>query len=286
MSTAEAHIDAKDLDAADPCTLLFYTVYINTGAWARVNINGVPVYRSPFVGPHSRSGPLNYAIRPGENVIEIELLKEGVKGADGFQDDAVFFELYRVLNPDAPQEEKLEREVILDVRHPKIFKDAEERYQHFPFYHRSTFELSDDLATPCFFDAPVEEFGCEGTPELQAAAKNLYDLVARGDHDGLLAEFAFSFQCEERTHRGHAWKRAATQKKQFIEELLEYEPEPTEPFDPAMLHFEPRLGGRFADVTRVDEKFVIDAVCKKDPTRRLHFDLLMVKEDGRWRLFA
>ena len=66
--------------ATDACTLVFYSVFVHEKAWLRLNVNGVPVYRSPFLGPDSRSGPLNYAIRPGEN---LQLGGDSAGKADG-----------------------------------------------------------------------------------------------------------------------------------------------------------------------------------------------------------
>jgi len=270
--------------------LIFHWVQLHTGTWARVDINGIPLYRAPFVGPHSRSGPLNYLLVPGENVLEVELLKTREpnvhEGEVKHVKEALMFQLYTVNNPDAPEGEKLDRTMLLDVQYPKIWEDAPEEHQRFPFYHRQTFTLEHDLHTPPFVKAEPAAFECEGTPALREAVQRLYTALETKDYEGLLDELALKFASDEKACEGEDGQRAGAKMKNWREELFPYEPVPAEPLDMSMLHFEACRGGRVAYVTRHDEGYPLDAVCQKDPRRRVRTDLLMVQQGGRWRVFA
>ena len=266
--------------------IVSYWVYVNDKAWVRIYINDVPLYRTPHVGPDSRSGPLNYLLKPGDNELKIEVLKTGKAQEGKYQKNAVIFQAYMVNNMDAPESEKLDREVLLDVRFPKIMTDAEEEHQHFPLYHREVFELKLDLATPLFVNAPECSFDCAGTPDLRAAVQRIYDVLDAGDYDALMDELKLKFSCEELVHEGDADRLTGARIAQWRDELLQYEPRPSEPLDMSLVHFEPRYGGRVAYVTRHDEQYVLNAVCRKDTKRRIRTDLLMVQQGGRWRVFA
>ena len=263
-----------------------FWAHINDKAWVRIYINDVPLYRSPHVGPDSRSGPLNYLLKPGENELKIEVLKQGRPAEGEYQDNAVIFQVYTVKNMDAPPTEKLDRDILLDVRFPKIMVDTPKRHQHFPLYHRQVFHLDMDLATPKFVAAPETDFDCAGTPELRAAVQRLHDVLEAGDYDALMNELALKFSCDELVHEGDSDRLTGVRIKQWQDELLKYEPRPDEPLDMSMIHFEPRCGGRVAYVTRHDEQFVLNASCRLDPKRRIRTDLLMVQHQGRWRVFA
>lgn len=269
-----------------PC--VSYWVNVNTGAWPRVYVNDVPLYRSPFVGPDSRSGPLNYLLRPGENTLKIELLKTGTPnpGTGDKQLNAVIFQVFITNNLDAPQTEKLDREILLDVRYPEIWDEAKQEHQHFPLYHEQSFELNMDLATPVFFNAPEAQFECEGTPELRQSVQRIYDLLEQGDYEAFLDELALKFASDQRAHAGDSDRLAGVRMQQWREELLRYEPKPNEPLDFSKLHFEPRRNGQVAIVTRHDDGFALEALCELDPKRRIITDLFMVQHQGRWRVFA
>ena len=263
-----------------------YWVYVNDKSWVRVYINDVPLYRTPHVGPDSRSGPLNYLLQAGANELKIEVLKTGKPQAGKYQQNAIIFQVYTVNNMDAPESEKLDREILLDVRYPQILTSAEEEHQHLPFYHREVFELNMDLATPLFVNAPECQFDCAGTPALREAVERIYQVLDRGDYDALLDELSLKFSCDELVLEGDADRLRGARIAQWQQELLQYEPRPNEPLDMSMIHFEPRFGGRVAYVTRHDEQYVLDAVCRKDAKRRIRTDLLMVQQGGRWRVFA
>jgi hypothetical protein len=270
--------------------LIFHWINLHRGTWARMDLNGVPFYRIPFLGPHSRSGPINYLLKPGKNVLEIELLKTGkpnpYENETKHVNDAVKFQLYIVNNPDAGETVKLDRTMLLDVAYPDIWDKAEEKAQHFPFYHRQEFDLDYDLATPAFVDAPKAEFDCEGTPALRQAVQDLYAKLESQDYDALLDDLSFKFYCDERACEGEDGQRASVKMNQWRTEMFPYEPVPAEPLDMTMLHFEPCCEGRVAYVTRHDEGFPLDAVCRKDPKRRIRTDLYMMQHQGRWRVFA
>ncbi len=271
---------------ARPC--VSYWCNVNTGAWPRLYVNGVPLYRSPFVGPDSRSGPLNYLVRRGENTLEIELLKTGAPnpGTGDKQLNAVIFQVYTTLNLDAPETEKLERDVLLDVRYPEIWDLAREEHQHLPLYHRQTFELDHDLATPVFFDAPSAQFDCDGTPALRDAVRRIYELLEAGDYEGFLDELSLKFELDQRAHAGDSDRAAGVRKQQWRDELLRFRPKPNAPLDFSALHFEPRRDGQVAVVSRHDEGHALMAACELDPKRRINTDLFMVQHQGRWRVFA
>jgi len=261
-------------------------VMLHDQTWARVYLNDLLLYRSPYVGPDSRSGPANYLLVPGENELSIELLQTKKPLEGKHVQDALIVQLYTVNNLDAPETEALDRTVLVDLRFPQIWDAAPERFQRYPFYHRESFELELDLPEPVFAVAPKAEFGCSGTPELREAVERIYRLIETGDYEGLLDELSLKFQCGEQAYPGEDAQRAGVKMQQWREELFAYEPRPVEPLDLSLLHFEPRRGGSVADVTRHDDGYVIDAVCAKDPKRRIRTDLLMVQHQGRWRVFA
>lgn len=267
--------------------IVFFWMQVSPGSWARVDVNGVPLYRSPFEGPHSRSGPLNYLLATGDNTIDIELLKVG---APDPQDErtlgAVIFQLYTVDNPGDGFVEKLDRTIIADLQYPKIWDDAKPEHQHFPLHHRQTVHLDYDLAEPIFWRAPPAEFECDGTPELRDAVRSLHGRLESKNYDGLLEDLSLKFYCDERASAGVDGQRASVKMQSWRDELLPYEPVPNEPFDMSMMHFEACRNGQVAYVTRHDEGYPLDAVCEKDPSRRIRTDLLMVQHQGRWRVFA
>lgn len=267
--------------------IVFFFVLLGKGSWARVDLNGVPLYRHPYLGPHSRSGPANYLLKPGENVVEVELLKVGDPDP-GYDEamDAFKFQLYLVNNPGDGEVERLDREVLLDLSYPKILDEAPEEHRHLPFYHRRTVQLDLPLHEPLFVQAPTSEFGCEGTLELRQAVEQLYRYLETKDYDGLLTELSFKFACDEKAAEGEDAQRASTKMQRWREELFPYEPVPSEPLDMSMIHFEACRDGQVAYVTRHDEGFPLDAVCEKDPLRRIRTDLLMVQHQGRWKVFA
>jgi hypothetical protein len=267
-------------------TIVSHWVFVKDKAWARVNLNGIPLYRTPHVGPDSRSGPVNYAVRPGENVLEVELLRTGPKDDGDHQRNAVIVQLYTVNNLDAPETEKLDRNILLDVRYPEIWHAAAERHRHFPFYHRQVFQIDEGIGVPAFMQAPPASFGCDGTPELCATVARIYRLLETRDYEGLLAELAFKFQCDELALAGHDDRLAGARMQLWRDELFAFEPRPTAPLDLGSLHFEPRCEGRVAYVTRIDEGYVLDAVCDRDPKRRIRTDLLLTQHQGRWRVCA
>ena len=273
--------------ASDKRTPVFYWVNLAHETWARVYLNDLPLYRSQFVGPDSRSGPANYLLVPGENELTIELLRIADHVYPENRKDAVKVQIYLVDNPEAPEGTKLERTILLDVAFPDIFDEAPEERRRYPFYYRTSFHLGlDDVETPVFDRAPAAEFDCQGTAGLREAVERLYLLLERGDYEGLLGELSLKFECDERVLRGEERQSAALKMKEWREELLAFEPKPSEPLDLSQLHFEPRRGGRVAYVTRHDGGWALDAVCSKDARRRIRTDLLMVQQGGRWRVFA
>ncbi|MEZ4438792.1 MAG: hypothetical protein R3B72_06865 [Polyangiaceae bacterium] len=271
---------------------VFFTTILAHETWARVHLNGLPLYKSPFVGPDSRSGPANYLLLPGTNEISVELLRiekreEERIGDVDLRKDAIKVQLYGVNNPDAPEGTKLDRAMILDVEFPKVFdEETAPEFQRYPFHYRTEFEV-EGVSRPLFADAPAAEFGCEGTPELHDAVRQIYGCLERGDYDGFLDELSLKFQCDEMALKGVSDAPTAGDKKQMMrDDLFPYEPRPTEPLDPSLLHFHPLRGGSVAHVTRFDDQFVLDIPCQKDPRRRIRTDLLLMQHEGRWRVFA
>lgn len=266
--------------------IISHFVYLQHRSWARVYLNDVPVYRSPFMGPESRSGPVNHLLRQGENEITVELLRTSKQPGYEQTPDAFAFELYTVNNLDAPEGTALDRTLLSDVRYPKIFEDAPERFRRLPLFHRETFTIADPLPLPRFFEAPAAEFDCNGLPEQRQVVVDLHRRLAEGDSEGFLAELSLRFDCDERAYPGEARLGAGAKMQQWRDELFPYDLRPDGPLDLSKVHFEPRCGGRVAHVTRHDDRYVLEAACTRDPNRRLRSDLLMIQHGGRWRVFA
>lgn len=268
------------------CRIISYSLALDEHAWARVYLNDLPLYRSPFVGPDSRSGPINFMLVPGENEIRVELLKVKPPADPDTLENAFFVQLYETMNLDAGETVPLERRLLADVQYPTIWHQVEEAHRHFPFHYTTTFELDVELPRPLFLDAPVADFDCAGTPELRQAVERLYLAIERQDYDELLDLLSLRFACDERAFGGVQEQTAAAKRQIFRDELFAYEPMVSEPLDWSMIHFEPRLEGRVAYVKRHDDRFVLEAPCRKDPKRRIKTDLLLMQHEGRWQVIA
>ena len=267
--------------------IVFYSFLAGKDTWARVCLNGVPIYRSPTVGPDSRSGPANYLLGPGDNELKVELLRVTEPTGDlTCVQDSFVFELYTVNNPDAPEGVVLDRTVLVNARFPKIKDDAREPYRRLPLYHVETFRLDLALDQPLFRTAEPAQFDCQGTPGLRDAVSRIHGCLERADGEGLLAELDFKFECSERALEGVPEQTAGAKKQTWREELLAFRPRSTRPLDFDELHFEARCGGRVAHVTRRDDQLVLDAVCDLDRNRRITTDLTLIQHQGRWRVFA
>jgi hypothetical protein len=274
-------------------TPVFFTITLAKGTWARVYLNDLPLYKSPYMGPDSRSGPANYLLMPGENRISVELNQiedhpQERVGAIDFRKDAIKVQIYTVDNPEAPEGTKLARTILLDVEFPQIFDDTAEEHRHYPFHYERSFDLDvPELHTPLFATAPEMEFGCEGDSELVGVVQGIYALLEKGDYDGFINALELKFRCDEQALSGVSGAPTAAEKIRVMrEELIAYDPKPSEPLDVAMLHFHPRRNGSVAHVTRFDDQYVLEVACQKDPKRRIRTDLLMIQHQGRWRVFA
>jgi hypothetical protein len=268
-------------------TPIFHSVMLQEDTWARVYVNDVPLYKGAFVGPDARSGPVNYLLRSGDNEVSVELLKTKKLHHAPHLKDAFFFELYEVMNPDVPNPEtaRIERRTILEIRFPEMWEQAREEHRRYPFHMRATFDPGVALHEPLFFRAEPASFGCEGTDELRAAVARLHNLLEVRAYEAFLDELALKLREDELALAGVDLQRAQNKRQTFREDLFAYEPRPA-PLAPETLHFEPRAGGRVAFVTRHDGGYALDAVCEKDPKRRLRTDLLMTRHQGRWQIFA
>jgi hypothetical protein len=266
--------------------IISYWVNLHDLSWGRVYLNDIPLYRSPTMGPHSRSGPANYLLVPGENEIKVELLKVKERPGGVKVESAFIFELFVTHNMNAPEGEKLDRELLLDLRFPKLVDEAPEEQRHYPFYYQTKVNLDYDLATPVFVGAPPAEFDCQGTEELRDAVRRIYGMLEKRDYEGLLDELALKFRNDEKSCDGEDAQRAGVKMQQWRDELFKYEPVPAQPLDLSMVHFEPRRDGGVAVATRHDDGYLLDVVCEKDPRRRIKTDLLFTNHQGRWRVFA
>jgi hypothetical protein len=266
-------------------TVVSHSVTLNHRTWANVYLNDLPVYRTPFVGPDSRSGPVNQYLLPGENEVTVELLARAAPD-DKSVKHALIFTLFVVNNLDAGPDETLDCTQLLDIRDPTIIDEAPERFRRFPFFHRQRFTLEVPVARPLFADAPPAEFDCRGTPDLRDAVERIYRAMENDAREAFLGEFALKFQCDEHAYRGEEAQRADVKREMLRSELLHYQPRPTSELDWSMIHFEPRFGGRVAYVTRHDHGYLLDAVCVKDPKRRIRADLMFIQHQGQWRAFV
>lgn len=266
-------------------TPIFHSILLKEDTWARAYLNEMPLYRSAFLGPDSRSGPINDLLVPGENEISIELLRTKKLHHGAFLKHAITLNVFEVTNPEALHPTPFEQRMIVDMKFPDVMEALDTRHQRYPMYFRATFDPGVDIADPPFAGAPEADFGCEGTPDLRDALKRLHDTVARCDVEAFLNEISLKLEHAERALEGEEAMTAKQKKDGFREQLFKFEPEP-QPLDFADIHFHALLGGRVAHVTRLDGGFALDAVCRKDPKRRMRTDLLMTRHQGQWRVFA
>ena len=54
---------------------IFYSVRVDQKTWANVYVNDIPLFRPHVIQPDTRSGLLNYLLKPGENEISMEVMQ-------------------------------------------------------------------------------------------------------------------------------------------------------------------------------------------------------------------
>jgi hypothetical protein len=266
-------------------TPVFYSMLVQDKCWARAWLNGLPLYKSPFFGPDSRSGTINPFLVPGENEVGVEVLKTKKLMHSPEMPSAVKIELYEVLNLDEPEEAKLKRRIFAKAEWPDMKNEVAEPHRRLPLWYKASFDPGVPVVRPPWLDAPRHDFDCAGTPELRDAVTRLHRAVEQNDADGFLHEISLKLEHYENSHPGidHATRKAADD--MFKNELFGYLPR-VGPLDMGELHFEPLCGGRVAFVTRHDGGYALDAVCERDKKRRIEADLLLTVHKGRWQVFA
>ncbi len=266
---------------------IFHSILLKEGTWARAYLNELPLYKSMFFGPDSRSGPVNDLLVPGENLLSIELLKvKKLEHAPVLQ-GAIELMLYEVLNPDVPNPETtpIERRDIVKLSFPDCYELVAEQHRRLPFYCQLSFDPGVPLQRPPWLDAPECDFGCDGTPDLRDAVTRLHAALSENNVDDFLDQIALKLEHAERALEGEDSAKAKYKREGFRSELFKYHLQ-AQPLDFADLHFAPLNGGRVAHVSRIDGGFALEAVARDDPQRRLRTDLLLTQHDNHWRVFA
>ncbi len=265
-------------------TPIMFSVGVLGGVWARVCVNGLPIFKGRYIGPSSRSGDLNPYLKNGENELTIELRM--IKHPEGHRlEDAVRVQLYEVLNMDAPENEVLKTRDVVLAQYPQILDASEREHKELPFFYRTTFDPGiEGLPDPPYLDAPTAEFGCEGTPELRDAVARFVGALASGDHDDFLDQMKLKFTHGERSMRGFEEKTAAHKRRVFHEYFLQFGPKPA-PLDMGELHFEPLHDGKVAFVTRHDGGYAVSASCERSNEHAMETDLLLTRVGRGWSIF-
>lgn len=264
---------------------VFYSFLVQQKSWARAWLNGLPLYRTPGLGPDSRSGTVNHLLVPGKNAFRVEVLKTRPAQNAPEMPDAVKLEFYEVLNPNAREQEKLDRRVLASAAWPQMKDALEPRHRRLPLSYAADLDVDVPVAVPPWLDAPPQSFGCAGTLELQRAVTEVVQTFEEERATAFLDVIALKLEHYAAAHPGVEAVSVKAALRTFQDEFFAYRPR-VRPLDFAELHFEPLCDGRVAHVTRNDGGYAIEAVCEADTKRRVEADLLLTMRQGRWRVFA
>lgn len=264
---------------------IFYSVRVDQQTWANVYVNDIPLFRPQVIEPDSRSGLLNYLLKPGENEVSMEVMKAREQGGK-MVEGCASFSAYINKTIDDPTVEGVDPDYLAQVFFPKVYHQAEERFRHLPFFYRTTFDVGLPIATPAFFDAPEVDFPTSGTPELRAATKRIFESLENEKYSDFLDALELRFLSDEAALPGAPQHSAAFKRGQFMQEVCHYKPRLLRPFDDKRIIYESRRNGQVAVVRTIDDGPALQALCEDKPERFIMTDLYMVQNKGQWKVFA
>jgi hypothetical protein len=255
---------------------VLFVVNFSEGVLARAWLNELPVHKFLAEGPDSMTGGANHWLVPGENTLTIEVLR--VPAGDKW---SITMKLYTVKNEHSTPPDL---NILHQVELADYFRALPEERRAAPFLYTARFTPDTDVSEPVYLSAPPASFGCDGTPELRQAVKDLHDALVSHDVDGFIRLTSLKDEEYERAFPGQPSATVARQ-QQSSRKFFSLRPR-IKPLDWKILHFEPRVGGRVAYVTGADHEPAIEAIAEDDPSLRLRANLLLTQYAGRWRVFG
>jgi len=258
-------------------SVIFYSVQVKAGAWARVFLNDLPLHEQDAPGVDSHSSSINELLVHGENTLTVEVLTAPPERGPG----AVSVHFYTVIDWTT---KPMTIAPVHGFSFPENAVEAMAPDRKVPYLHTSTFVLDRGGFVPAWIGADIVDFDCGGTPELRAAVLELHLCVEQLDIDRFLELSELRLSEYERAHPGIPPARADT-RRDALRELFSYKPK-IPPLEMDSLHFEPRAGGRVAYVRRAGGGYVLNAPTERDPRRRLKANLLFIRRQGTWNIWG
>jgi hypothetical protein len=256
---------------------------------ARVYVNDLPLFRGTAWGPISQNAGINYLLVPGENELRVELLR-APKPAPGVKveaepdpendiDPRQSVEL-KIFKPIAHGSHDVE--MIHVCRFPDVWTNVAEADRRIPYHHVAQFDPEVDVAPPAFLSSAPVQFGCEGTPDLHAAVRELHAAMVAKDAQLLIDLMSLQISQYASAFEGTAGTTVTEQEEAYAE--LFAEDVVTSPLDEGQLHFTPRAGGRVAEVTRLDGRPVFEILNRGDTMMGHASDPVFTQHRGQWRV--
>lgn len=267
-------------------TPIMMNAWLDSGIHARIDVNDLPFYKPLLnMGPHSSNGACNHLLKPGKNVVDIQILAgptTHTKMATKAQLEIVSVHLYIVTDPDS---KPIGHDTIHKVAFPECWKDEPEEKQVLPYRHVFEFTPPVDVFSPAYLDAPAEQFDCEGTPELRDAVREIHTALESGDGDRFVDLVKLNLEEQARAYAGHTERLMGTQMARFQEFFRNaLDVKPLQDF--SEVHFRPRADGRVCEVVRWDGQPLLHAINQTDPSDQFKGNLLMTRHAGQWRAFG
>jgi len=266
-------------------TPVMINTFLAAGIYARLEVNDLPFYKLPLQpGPHSANGGLNQLLVPGENVIELQILRGPTSPppkATPAQKEIVAINIFLVTDAEA---DPVEVDILHKIVFPDIWEDEPLERRKLPYRHVSRFTPPVDIYTPAYLNAPPAHFDCDGTPELRRAVAEIHQALAAGDGDRFVDLVSLKLEEKARAYAGATEATLATQRERFDEFFKN--PLDVKPLgDFRDIHFRPRVGGRVAEVTRWDGTPLLHAINTIDSYDQFQGNLLLTRQGGQWRAF-
>jgi hypothetical protein len=248
-----------------------YLVKHAPGLYARVLLNDVPLYRRTVDVHLTPSGPCRHLVVPGENSVRIEL---GAYGSTTPPPGATFeFQVLR-----GPEEA-----VCFAERWPDYTSRYPEDERRLPMAHTRSFHCDDAGPIPVWRDAPRGGHTAHDKAEQVRLVQEVRQAFVRKDVDAFLGAYSLKLE-EHRAFYGAVPELAPAVARERYAGLLAL-PWVVEPIEPEQLSLQSHADGRVALVTRMDGTAVLSARLPDDPTQEWEADLLLTRNEGRWRIY-